>query len=279
MAIRYKKTKNNDFVKTPNYNIWIRNFCNLSSSCIDINNTIKESEYFLFLKNEFQNNLKRYQWIDADVNFNTAVIVSDGYNFDESHLLLERQKDVCLFGVNGSLKKWKNDQISLNYYVVNNPYEECLKFMPNSRRSLPKCIASNRTYPEFLDQYNGIKYRYSPANEEGIQFNKPSETYFQIDDYRNPICASVQLAYRFGCEKILLLCCDDSFKENKPGSVLLENGFYTYPQQNIATEVIDYCLHWFVKSGGTARHNSINKKMENSEYIEKEDLKKYIYGH
>lgn len=280
MSIKSKKIKNNEFIKTQNYNIWIRNFCNFSSSCVDINNIIKESEYFLFLKNEFENNLKRYPWIDsADNNYQTAVIMSDGYDFDKIHVDLPQQKDVCFFGVNGALKKWKNEKALLNYYVVNNPYEECLKFLPINKRSLPKCIASNRTNPEFLDQYNGVIYRYSPANEEGVQFNKSSETYFQIDDYRNSICASIQLAYRFGCNKIVLLCCDDSFKENKPGSVLLDSGLYSYPQQSIANEIIDCCLYWFVRYGGESKYYSMGKKLSNSEYIKKEELKEYIYGH
>jgi hypothetical protein len=278
MVIRNKKIRNNEYIKTPNYNIWIRNFCNTSSSSIDINSTIKETEYFLFLKNEFQNNIRKYQWADPEnYNYTTAVIISDGYDFNKLHNLLEKNKNVCFFGVNNSLKKWNNEKNSLNFYVVNNPYEECLRFLPpKNKKSLPRCIASNRTYPEFLDQYNGLKERYSPVNEESVRFNKPSDVYFQIDDYRNPVCASINLAYRFGCQKIFLLCCDDSFVENKPGSVLLENNLYTYPQQNIASEVIDCCLHWFKKSGGVTGYHSMCKKLQNAEYIKQEDINNYI---
>jgi hypothetical protein len=277
MSIRRKKIKNNEYVKTENNNIWIRDFCNLSAASVDVNTTIKETEYFLFLKNEFQNNLKKYQWIDSgNNNFQTGVIISDGYDFEEVHKTLEKKNQICFFGVNNSLKKWKNENTSLNFYIVNNPYEECLRFLPTTKKSLPTCIASNRTNPEFLKQYNGIKYRYSPANEEGVRFNRPSDVYFQIDDYRNPVCASINLAYRFGCEKILILCCDDSFKENKPGSVLLDNNFYTYPQQNIANEIVDCYLYWFLNSGRQAAYHSSGKKLNNAEYIKKEDINNYI---
>ena len=276
MKIRTKKIKNNEFIKTPNYGFWIRNFCNNSSQVIDVNKTIDEKEYFLLLKNEFENNRKKYPWADSENNnFNTAIIVSDGYDFDEIHLLLKKINGVCLIGVNNSLKKWNNTSTSLGYYVVNNPYEDCLRFLP-SKKNLPRCIASNRTYPEFLENYNGVKYKYSPANEESINLNKSSDGYCQIDDYRNPICASINMAYKFNCSEIILLCCDDSFKDNKPGSVLLENGLYNYPQQNIANEIIDCCLYWFAKNGRKAYYHCNGKKFDNAEYIKKEDIKNYL---
>lgn len=277
MPIRIKRLKNNEYVKTSNYDLWIRNFCNLNASVIDINSTIKESEYFLLLKNEFQNNIRKIPWIDFENgNFTTAVVVSDGYKFDKIHSSLEKPKNVCFFGINGSLKKWKNENYYLNYYVVNNPYEDCLKFLPINKNNLPKCISSNRTYPEFLDSYRGIKYRYSPANEEAVSFNKSSDVYFQIDDYRNPVCASINLAYRFGCEKILLLCCDDSFEENKPGSVSVGDNLYAYPQQDTALEIIDCYLYWFMKDGRSVAYSSMSKKLKNAEYIKEEDIQKYI---
>jgi hypothetical protein len=276
MLARTKKVKNNEFIKTPNYNFWIRNFCNNSSQAIDINKTINENEYFILLKNEFENNRKKYSWADAESNnYNTAIIISDGYDFNEVHTFLKKINGVCFMGVNNSLKKWNNNSTSLNYYVVNNPYQDCLRFLPN-KRSLPKCIASNRTYPEFLENYSGIKYRYSPANEDNFNFNKSSDAYFQIDDYRNPICASIQLAYKFNCSEVILLCCDDSFEDNKPGSIQLENGLYTYPQQNIANEIIDCCLYWFTKSGRKAYYHCSGKKLDNAEYIKKEDIKNYL---
>lgn len=275
MQNRIKKIKNNEYIKTQNYDIWVRNFCNLSSSVVDVNTTIKESEYFLFLKNEFQNNTRKYPWVDVESNnYNTAVIISDGYDFEKIHLNLNKPKGTIFFGVNGSLKKWKNDN-TLNFYIVNNPYDECLKFLPN-KKNLPKCITSNRTNPEFLDSYNGAVYRYSPANEENVSFNKPHNTSFQIDDYRNPVCASINLAYRFGCDKILLLCCDDSFEDNKPGSLLSDSHLYVYPQQLLATEIIDCYLYWFLRSGGTVGYCSMGKKLNNGEYIKKEDINKFL---
>ena len=107
-------------------------------------------------------------------------------------------------------------------------------------------------------------------------FNKTTESSSQIEDYRNPVCAALKISFKFGCENILLLCADDSFKENRPGSVLLENGFYCYPQQNFATEIIDGCSYWLRKNKNNLFYNSKSKKLNNATYIEIEDIQNLI---
>lgn len=267
---RIKKTHNNQYIKTKNYNFWIRNYTN-SNNYVDINNLVSESDYFLLLRNEFFNNRKKYSWIDSEnVYYEKAIIVSDGFDFDKITDVLDSvtaKDNTCIIGVNGSLRNWISKR-SLTYYVVNNPYENCLSFLPKNNRSLPRCVASNRTNHLFLENYNGARYRYMPVNELRLCFsNNGVENFYQVDDYRNPVCAAIGLAYRFHVNKILFLCCDDVFESQKPGSMPLDNGMFCYEPQDISMEIIDSYLHW-IKSKIESKYYCRWKKMNNTEYID-----------
>src|SRR5581483_5776715 len=94
--------------------------------------------------------------------------------------------------------------LRMDYFIVNNPYPECMSYLPTNR-PLPKCIVSSRTYPEFVRQYRqrkGAIYKYNPSRER--KFGGVADSIYCVDDYRNPICAAVGLAYRFGAEKLLV---------------------------------------------------------------------------
>jgi hypothetical protein len=228
-------------------NMWVRNFLKKTVPYIDINQTITESDYFTFLNNEVQNNLKKYTWIDSEkVVCPKILIVSDGLDFQKKHKIIENlPKDITIIGVNGVLKKWEINSRNINYYVVNNPYKECMKYLPRSRKMLPKCIASARTNYEFLENYNGTKYKYYPVGEKNYSTLGNKESSWQVDDYRNSICAALVLSYYFEAEKIMMLCCDDTFTEERPGAIQLENGYWMYPQQNITHDLIDGICYWF----------------------------------
>lgn len=242
---RIKKYPNgNRYILTPQ-NKWVRDFTRTSVPFIDINQTIKPEDHFLFLKNEFENKISRYAWIDSEKLYHpNVIIISDGYDFLKAQeILKELPNNITILGVNGSLKKWQNPK-NINYYIVNNPYEECMRFLPNSRKLLPKCIASSRTNSKFLRNYNGTKFRYYSVNENQYIGSGSKEVSWQVDDYRNPVCAAISLAYRFGAEKLLLLCCDDVFPEERPGSTKIGDKFYTYPQHLTAHGIIDANLFW-----------------------------------
>ncbi|MCX7020075.1 MAG: hypothetical protein NTY46_14015, partial [Candidatus Sumerlaeota bacterium] len=72
----------------------------------------------------------------------------------------------------------------------------------------PRCIASTRTCREFIKRYKGHIYKYTPVPQENYGYSKQNILY-KIDDYRNPICASIGLTYRFNVKKLLLFCCDE----------------------------------------------------------------------
>lgn len=244
--MRIKRHANgNQYLLTPQ-NKWVRNFANRNAPFIDLNETISQQDHFQFLQNEVQNGFNRMQWVDSEKLYHDdIVIVSDGYGFAKKQALLSKlPKNVTIIGVNGALAKWENAGRSINYYVVNNPYVECMRYLPRRGKVLPKCIASSRTYYEFLQEYRGTKYRYYPVNETSYTTLGQQEVDWQVDDYRNPVCAAIGLAYRFGAERLLLFCCDDAFENERPGAVSLPNGLWMYPQHEVAHGLIDGSLYW-----------------------------------
>src|SRR5581483_8321656 len=158
-----KKTNSNEYLLISN-NLWIRNFTK-SNFPIDINNLINKEDYPLFLENELRNTKRNIIKIDSErFIIKNCVIVSDGYKFKEKMpLLKEISKNATIVGVNGSLAQW-DSSIRMDYYVVNNPYKECLYYLPS--RYFPPCIASSRTNPDFIFKYQnrrGRVYKYEPT--------------------------------------------------------------------------------------------------------------------
>lgn len=246
MSVRIKKTNDGNKYYLTQEGMWVRDFTSEQVPFIDINQTFDKQDYFLFLQNETKNSLSKYTWIDTEnFDFKYVVIVSDGYDFQKKqHLLSKLPKDVTIIGVHGSLSKWSLNDRSLNWYILNNPYEECMKYLPRRNKIMPKCIASSRANHKFLSAYNGAKFKYCPVNESTYSGRGSKETKWQVDDNRNPICAAINIAYRFGAEKILLFCCDDSFSGERPASLKLSNGLYQYPQQQMAHNIIDGYFYW-----------------------------------
>jgi len=279
--MKIKKYPNgNQYLMTPG-GVWVRNFTIENVPLLDINNTINNEDHFLFINNEFENNMKRYSWVDTE-NFYlpNVIIISDGYKFKEKHQeIIENIKgiDATIIGVNGSLKKWSCER-SMSFYLTNNPYEDSLSDLPR-KKMLPRCIASCRANHNFLKNYNGTVLKYNPVSEKYYKGSGQKEAIWSIDDYRNPICASIGLAYKFGVEKLLLMFCDESFQEERPGSVRLENGLWTYPQQLRAQETIDTNLFWLLSDkyrdvkAGSFSDGLIYKS---AAYIEQSDIRDFF---
>lgn len=231
--------------------VWVRNFTKPSTTPLQLTHMFKKEDYETILKNE-ELNKNNPKVSDETIMFNKAVIVSDGYDFDKRHLLLAKlPKDVAIFTVNKAFAKWKlmsaklpgHERRTMNGFIVNNPYRECLSCLPpRDSKYWPTCVASTRTNYEFCKNYSGDVYLYVPTPEMKFGF-EGSETYY-IDDYRNPICAAIGLVYQFGVSKLLLFCCDDSFADKRDFAVELPNGLYTYPHQLKSQEIIDANLYW-----------------------------------
>lgn len=279
--IRIKKHKNkNTYLFCEN--MWIRNFTQNKIKSIDINQNYIKGDFDLFLKNEVANIKNKNLLIDNESSkYKKAVIVSDGLFFNEKQFILSElnYKDVAIIGVNGTLTNWKmikglsDKQRIMNYYLINNPYDEAKYFLPNKHKYYPKCIASIRTNPNFIEEYQGSVYYYTPVKNEyysGVELHSN----FPFDDYRNPICAAICFAYKLGVEKLLLLCCDDSFKNHRPGAVKVDE-YWTYPQHIMSNNIIDSQLHW-IKNKMTIKHHCCGLKFNNSSYINYEDIYEFF---
>lgn len=260
-----KKSKDrNEYILTED-RLWIRDFTKRVPS-LDINDLIKNEEYNLLANNESVNTRLHIASIDAEKVFSSKVlIVSDGYNFQNNvKLLTSLPKDVKIIGVNGVLNKWPNN-VRMDYYIVNNPYPECMSYLGELR--VPRIISSIRTYPPFLANLrrrNVLMFKYIPTPNK--KFGSLDAVY-TVDDYRNPICASIFLANRFGANKIGLFCCDEAFEDKKPEAELLPNGLYTYPQHLKATNIINGMLYWLKQSNISVGDASNGPKLSNAEYI------------
>lgn len=272
--MRIKKHRNHNQYLLTEDNIWIRDVTAKNKPAIDINNLISKSEYASLIDNEITNFKSRKMNIeDQEINFKKLAIISDGYQFEEKQSILESlPKDVVIIAVNGALKKWNLiGKRRINLYLVNNPFKESLSFLPK-HKYFPKCIASNRTFPEFIEKYKGDVAFYSPTPNEHYCGYRNDSTYF-VDDYRSSICAALNLSRRFSVEKILIFCCDDVFKEERNGSVKIDD-LWCYPQQLMAQRTIDGCLFWLGKEAKIAHHSKA--KFKNAAYIEASEVTEFF---
>lgn len=254
--------------------IYVRDFTSDCGMPVDLNELSNDKDKDIFIENEMNNFSKKYPEFEMS-NHNTIIIVNSGFDFHQKQKILSQvDKNVCIIAVNDALKDWtllnkmSGFDKAINYYVANNPYEECIGFLPKVHNYYPKCIASTRTNYDFLKSYKGNKYLYNPTpnlNYSGLyNFNN------KIDDYRNPICASLDLSFKFNASKIFLFCCDESFKEQRPGSVSSEDGLYCYPQQIMSNIIIGHMCYWLKNkkveiynySSGCTINNTIHLKTD-----------------
>lgn len=271
-----KKSKNrNQYKKTPE-GFWVRNPFIENTPFIDINKTISDSDYPIFLENEFHNTVSKYPWIDSEnISHKNLLIISDGVGYKNGIMpLLENlPKDVTVVGTNGVLRNWVKN-FPIHYYVVNNPYQECLGFLPKNG-PWPKCIASSRTNYKFLKSYRGNKFRYQPVPEKTFSCGTIKESPYFIDDYRNPICAAINIFSKMNVEKILLCFVMDGYLENKPGTIKIEN-IYSYSQQILANNIVNECLYWIKERKISIGNLSLLHELKNAKYITTENIKEFF---
>jgi hypothetical protein len=275
MRIKIHKTRN-QYILT-NSNIWVRNFCLPDVPPLDINHLVSENDCSLFLENEVCHRKKGINELDwGNYKHENVIIVSDGYEFDSKQLILEKFKEkIAVFGTNGSLCKWgyaakdKRYKRAMTWYVVNNPYAEAKRFLPK-HDYFPRCLAAARANADFLKSYKGHKHLYFPIKDR-LYSGLSHDSGVYVDDYRNPICASISLAFRAGAKKILLFCCDNSFDKERPGAESLENGLWQYPQQNISNEIMDAMGYWLKNVGIMIANHSSGPNFKNIQYITAEE--------
>lgn len=282
--MRIKKHRNrNEYLLAGS--IWVRNFAKENVPSIDINNLSSPQDNKIFLENECENRKSKLMQVDGEkFYFPKIAIVSDGYLFDKEHeILASLPKDVCIIAVNGALKNWKlvgnlhpqGLKRTINFYVANNPYKECMWFAPKNHKYFPRCICSTRVNYNFLNEYRGDRYFYRPCPDQNFSLGKPDADYL-VDDYRNPICAAIGLSYRFGVEKLLLFCCQECYEEQRPGMEKLDSSTWVYPQEKVANNIIDANLYWLSQKNVKIGTYPSELNYNNATYINKNNILEFF---
>lgn len=274
--MRIKKYRNNEYILADG--VWVRNPA-VNAKAIDINCMIRD-EISMLLSNEQKNSRLSYMHMEeaAGSPVTDFVVASDGFGWNERQLALGGlpNSSVSVLGVNGSLAKWlmvgeaAKVKRTMAFYVVNNPYRECMAFLPRSHRYFPNLVASTRTNPEFLAMYRNQPYIYKSTPD--LDYAGSWDVGTTLDDYRNPVCAAISLAVKRGARRILLLCCDEAFEEERPGAVKMKNGLHQYPQQIMCQRIIDKQLFWLGRMGIKVGDCSSGVEYEHAEYIKPEDI-------
>ena len=257
--------------------MWIRNFTK-SATPIDINNITEQKDYRIIVENEIKNSAFDISEIDANkIKHKKAIIISDGFDFaNKQKIILDIPNDVLVICTNRSLSKWRINK-KVDYFVVNNPYKECMNLLPK-HKYYPSCLISSRTNYEFVNEYDkrgGSLYKYSSTPEENFS-SSINKSICVIDDYRNPICAAIGLCYKFGVSKLMLFCCDSSYNTNQPSSEKLNIGLWIYPQQKISHDIIDGNLYWYKKRGAVLADHSSGPEYQNVNYINENDIVEFF---
>lgn len=270
-------TSRNQYLHVGN-DLWVRNPGNTGVQYLDLNSLTPIEDYSTILRNELVNSRLKYPWIDSEnINCDMAVIVSDGHDFAEQHALIAAlPPSVAIFAVNGALNKWRQTR-NPNYYVVNNPYAEALHYLP--QKAFPTCISSARTNHEFLQRYRGTKYSYYPVCDEKYCGTDAKGCVWRVDDYRNPVCAAINLLHRFGVRKLLLAFCDEVYDEERPGCLKSESGKFYYEQHLVANALIDGNLFWLAKNNKCVTAQATQgPKLKAATYIKVEEAMQFFLG-
>lgn len=278
--MRIKKFKKNEYVLAEG--VWVRNPVS-GARPVDIN-SMSLRDMDTLVANEGQNSKRPHMQMEEinDMSMRNVVVVSDGYGWGERQMALAGlpSSSVKVVGVNGSLARWAmvgEDapvKRAMAFYVVNNPYPECVSFLPRRHRYYPNLVASTRTLPRFLSDYGNQPYMYRPTPD--VDYSGVWDVGSTLDDYRNPVCAAISLAVQRGAKRLLLLCCDEAFEEDRPGAVRMPNGLYQYPQQIMCQRVIDKQLFWLRRAGVEVADCSSGIEYENAEYISIEGIKDFF---
>lgn len=227
---------------------WVRDFTGTSG--VILSDTYDTDSLRIAVANESVNRTYNLPMIDREsITSPHVVVVSDGTDLQAVLPLvnvLSKQKTLII-GVNNSLSA---QEFFPRYYLSNHPGEESLSLIPR-QRVLPNLIASCRTNSSFVRKYRqrgGVAFVYVPTPSHRFSSNL-FKSNFTIDDYRNPICAAINFAYRWGAMRFTLFAPHDYYSESKAGTQKIRDGVNIYPQQTTAHNYVDGCLYWLREHG------------------------------
>lgn len=223
--------------------IWVRNFAREDTKPLDINDLYTNDEIRICIENEVRNSKIIVPNISTEnFDFKSVVIISNGYGFRENHKKLVESINNYdgrqVLSVNNTIISWNATKYP-NFYLTNSFNK------PSSMNFLPRLICSQRMDYDFLKNYRNNKFVYSPT--PNYKFSSPNsidETCF-IDEYRNPICASISCSHKFRASRIFLAFCSEGYETKKEGMIDVGDGIFMYPQQILANNIINHMIFWY----------------------------------
>jgi hypothetical protein len=276
-----KHSNKNHYLSTPE-GIWVRDFTTSGLPYLDLNSGLFDGkDYQTIVNNELKNKLVRIpQFQEEGFAYDTVCIMSDGYQAKEKIKQLETaDRRTCLIAINHVLDVWSpTSRRIIDFYVTNNPYPAAMNCFPKAlpKQKLPRLIASTRTNSDFIRKYPAIKYFYTPVPDKSFGMTTKSD--LMIDDYRNPVCAALVLAFHMKAKKIVLFCCDDCFPQERAGGIPAREGMWMYPSHLKANHIIDACCFWLKKRKVEVIDHSSGPVYQNASYIEIEKVADYLGG-
>lgn len=172
-----------------------------------------------------------------------VAIFSDGVDFIENHEeLLEKLNGWLIVGTNGVLKKWKSKR-KPDYYLCINPFEDCLLDIPDIGIFRPPLLASLKCNSNFIKSYDRTVYFFAPPGSREYQVPNLKKLTI-IEDYRTPIGCAISVFARAGVDKTLIAFGDESFNQNRSGSVGNRDGTFCYSPQKKVNKIIDGLGYW-----------------------------------
>lgn len=227
---------------------WVRDFT--GNHGVILSDVYDTNSVRVAVANESANRTYNLPMIDRESIVSPhVVVVSDGTDLQAVLPLVNvfSKQKTLIVGVNNSLS---SQEFFPHYYISNHQGEESLSLIPK-QRVLPNLIASCRANSSFVRKYRqrgGVAFIYVPTPSRQFSSNL-FKSNFTIDDYRNPICAAINLAYRWNAIKLTLLAPHDFYAESKAGTQKIRNGVNIYPQQKTAHNYVDGCLYWLREHG------------------------------
>ena len=99
-----------------------------------------------------------------------------------------------------------------------------------------------------------------------------------IDDYRNPICAALGIAFNLRVSRIFLAYCSHAYKEHRDGTQKIGEGIFQYPQQKLADKIVDANIFWYSVNMPEVEiyHTGIINSFRYAKYLEKDLFKEMI---
>lgn len=271
-----KHANRNEYFKVDN--LWVRNFAKKHVKPIDLNNLYEEKDIKELIDNEIRNNKLNLPSIgNEDLSFDKMIIVSDGFNFQEhAEIFNLLPENCCIITTNQALRLWKAI-VFPTFYLILNSNEQAMTLLPD--KVFPKLISSRRSYHQFLCNYKNIIYFYDPVPDSYYQSFLTKESILLVDDYRNPICAAINLASYFKVSKLYLAFCSHAFKEYRDGTTKIDDGIYQYPQQRLADKIVDANLFWYKASNPNIQiyHTGVKNSFMFARYLPKDLFHKALY--